>query len=87
MPESGGLRGGHLPLARGHRGSRIAGNSRGRCFWVSAESCGANHTGVGAEEQAVTPDEFQEATERQRAAISASGEAPAERGGEREEDD
>jgi hypothetical protein len=42
---------------------------------------------VGAEEQAVTPDEFQEATERQRAAISASGEAPAERGGEREEDD
>jgi hypothetical protein len=85
-PESGGLRGGHLPLELGHRGSRIAGKSRG-FLGQRAEPCGANHTGVGAEEQAVTPDDFMESTERQRAPISASGEAPAERGGEREAGD
>jgi hypothetical protein len=42
---------------------------------------------VGAEEQAVTPADFQESTERQAEAVSALGEVPAERGGEREEED
>jgi hypothetical protein len=42
---------------------------------------------VGAEEPAVTPEEFQESAVRQREAVSAFGEAPAQRGGEREEED